>query len=190
MGFRICYVAAQRPATELTTSLGLKIIGQDDEMPEGAWWVANLKQSGWSVLWSEDEEFGARSQELLAETSKTSDLIHCEVNETCMWSAATYWSDGKPVWTVTHAGDGDDIYDLTTEGTLPAQFADIKQQHFLKQEGDADCDQIFEIPLELARSFIGFRHEDVLEPDDVDTFYEVSSAPRKASFFAKVLGRS
>jgi len=188
MGFRICYFASRLPAIALASSLNLEVGEKVQEFPDGEGWVAGLKNSGWSILWSEDETFGSRSERLLATSSVKADLIHCEANETCMWSSAVFWSDGRPRWTVTHAGDGENIYDLSTDGELPEPFEDIKNKHFVSQKQDADVDHIFEIPLELAKFFTGFRHDTYLEPDDVDAFHIVR-AQSKTGFFSKFLVR-
>lgn len=188
MGFRICYIASKLDPNEMVAALGLQIVGNEDEMPDSSWWIAVLKKSGWSVLWSEDEEFGARSRDQLADLSHKADLVHCEVNETVMWSSSEFWSKGKSVWNVTHAGDGDDRFDLNTKGELPSQFSDIKEQQFQTQKNEEeDVDHIFEIPLDLAKSYIGFRHEDFLQRDDVDEF-RIIAAPPKAGFLSRIFG--
>ena len=182
MGYRICYLASKLPPKKFADIFNLEIIDTTTEMPHNNWWIASLKNSDWSLLWSEDEDFGRRSQDLIKSASCKSDLIYCVVNETCMWSSSEYWSNGQLIWQVTHAGDGDDIFNLNVKGKLPPQFEDIREKHISAQKQEDDCDHIFGIPLELARVHINFRHEDQLEPNDVDEFHLIS-APRKPNFF-------
>ena len=188
MGFRICYLAAQLEPETFAGSLGLEVAMQADEMPADDWWTARLK-NGWTILWAQDETFGANAREQIERLSSEADIIHCEVNETVMWCSAEYWSGGQSKWKVSHAGDGDERFDLTVQGDLPSGFADIRDQNFKAQkDGGEDVDHVFEIPLELARSIIGFRHEDYLEPDDVDAFF-VLKPPVKKGILARLFSR-
>ncbi len=188
MGFRICYLAARLEPEIFARSLGLQVTEQTDELPVDYWWAARLK-NGWTILWAEDETFGASNRERIEQLSNEADIVHCEVNETVMWCSAEYWSDGQSKWKVTHRGDGADRFDLTADGDLPAEFAEIRQQHFQAQKDDGeDVDHVFEIPLDLARSIIDFRHEEFLESDDVDTFF-VLNPPAKKGILARLFGR-
>lgn len=189
MGFSICYLASRLPPKEFAESLNVQITGSANDMPDGDWWVATLVKDNWTILWSEDENFGSRSRNLISEVSRRVDVVHCQVNETVMWSSSEYWSAGHAIWKVTHNGGDGDIFDLSAEGELPQQFDEIRERHTLEQQEDGeDCDHIFEIPLELARSHIGFRHEDILEEGDVTKFH-IITAPQRGSFFARLLGR-
>ncbi|MDH3740470.1 MAG: hypothetical protein OER56_02635 [Hyphomicrobiales bacterium] len=189
MGFRICYIVSKLHPDELATELNLQITGTEDEMPVDDWWTAALKSSGWSVLWSQDEEFAVRSRDLLAELSHKADLVHCEINETVMWSSAEWWSKGKSVWSITHAGDGEDRFDLRTEGELPTGFRDIKERRFLSQQVDGEVDHVFDIPVELVRFITGFRYDDYLEREFVDEF-RVLQAPPKTGILSRIFRRA
>lgn len=192
MGFRICYLASQADPEQFAQALGLTPVETRNEMPDGEWWVARLKQSGWSILWSEDPQFASKADEHLAELSKTHPTYLCEVDETTMWSAAAFWQGGDQAWYATHMGGGPDIYDLFTVGTLPSEYDALKELHFARQQADdGTVDHIFEIPLDLAAQEIGFRHEDYLRPEDVDTFTVVAPAPspQPRSFWSRLLGR-
>lgn len=188
MGFRICYIASKLDPDELAAGLNLQIAGSESAMPVDDWWTAVLKSSGWSILWSQDEEFGARSRDQLAELSYKAELVHCVVNETVMWSSAECWSKGKSVWTITHAGDGDDMFDLSTQGELPIGFRDIKERQFLSQQNDGEVDHVFDIPVKLVSSITGFRYDDYLEREAVDEF-RVLEAPHKAGFLSRMFRR-
>jgi hypothetical protein len=90
---------------------------------------------------------------------------------------------------VTHAGDGEDIFDLSVSGALPDGFSDLKQTHTSNQENDGEeVDHIFEIPLDLAASDFGFRHDSYLEQSDVETFLTIF-APKKKGLLSRILGR-
>lgn len=186
MGFRICYLAARLPPEQFVEALSLSVSGTVHEQPHGDWWTAFLTESNWSIIWCEDESFGSRSAETISEISKRSDVIHCQVNETVMWSSSEYWSAGKVLWRVAHDGSGDDKFNLTAEGELPRDFEKIREQHTYDQRTDSeDCDHMFEIPLELARSFLSFRHENILTSVNVDEFY-ILAPPRRTSILSRL----
>ena len=189
MGFRICYLASKATAADLAESLNLIIGDTAPEMPDGEWWIARLKDSDWTILWSEDEEFGERNIKKIAELSKQHATYICEVNETVMWSSAAFWRNGRQIWKVTHAGDGDDRFDLSETGALPDGYSDLKHRHTLDQQNDGeDVDHMFEIPLNLAAFDLKFRHEDYLGQSDVESFLIVTP-PKRKSLLSRLLGR-
>ena len=174
MGFRICYLASKASPEKLTAALNVTMDAPVTDMPDGDWWIAKLKDNDWTILWSEDEEFGQHSIDHVAALSNEYDTYLCEVNETVMWSSAAFWKSGQQVWKVTHAGDGKDIYDLTETGTLPDGLADLKQKAIAQQQKDGGgVDHIFEIPLDLAALDFEYRHEHFLNDRRVDTFHTI-----------------
>jgi hypothetical protein len=193
LGFRICYIASPIPPQDLAQALGLTTQGNSSEMPDSKWWVAQIKSSGWSVLWAEDQRFGQSSRSSLLTLSLTAEVILCEVNETSMWSSAESFQDGQAVWRITHAGDGDNRYDLTVEGTPPECFDVIRKTLEQEQREDDDTvDLIFEIPLDVAAEVHKFRHDHDLDPATVDSFWILghpSAAARKRGFFGFLKGR-
>jgi hypothetical protein len=158
MGFRICYVAAKIKPEDLAAGLERKVLREVEEMPfDSDWWVAEIKPKEWSVLWAEDGTFGRNAISQIAALSMTTDVIFCEVNETTMWSSAECWSKGNRTWVVTHAGDGEDRFDLSKSGDLPPALSEIETQLVADQNADdGTVDHIFDIPLELAASYIAF----------------------------------
>lgn len=189
MGFRICYLASKASPEKLAEALSLALGDRQTEMPDGQWWIARLIQGGWTILWSENEDFGRNTIAQVSELSKQYETYVCEVNEQVMWCSAEFWKDGQQIWKITHAGDGGDIFDLSETGVFPEGFSELKQMHSLAQQNDCEgVDHIFEIPLDLAALAFGFRHENYLEKSDVESFVTVF-APKKKSLFSRILGR-
>ena len=148
-------------------------------------WVGMLNGSDWTLVWLEDARFVEKNIALLESASQKVDVIACEVVESVMWASAQYWSGGALQWKVTHAGDGDDIFDLTETGHLPPEYSAIRTEHFKNQEKENEsdeeygCDHIFEIPLDLAAVSLKFRHEQALEAADFVSFRDIVPPPRK-----------
>lgn len=188
MGFRICYLAARLEPAEMVRGLDLEISQSQSDMPADEWWTARLIKSGWTVLWAEDETFGIKSRDLIAALSEKAGLFHCHVNETVMWSSSEFWSHGGSIWKVSHAGDGEDRFDLNTEGDPPSEFSTVRDRCFKAQNTEDDVDHVFDIPLELARINIDFSHGDFLEPGDVEKFH-VIVPPRQKGLLSRIFGR-
>lgn len=188
MGFRICYIATTASPNELVEALNLNLGEVSNEMPQGSWWIARLKGSDWTLLWSENEEFGQSSIKQIETLSELHKTYLCEVNETVMWSSAELWVDGEKLWKVSHTGDEEDKFQLSEYGKLPENYTKIVETHFADQKHDGeDVDHVFEVPLNLVASEIGFRHEDHLEASDVEEFLLVTP-PKKKGLFSRLFG--
>lgn len=194
MGFRICTVAARCDADDLAQAMGLVARGGAADQPDGDWWAARLTESGWTLLWAEDERFGHMAEARIAALSCRADVVVCEINETVMYSSATLWRDGAVLWRVGHRGDGEDVHDLTVTGAPPDGLAAIRARQVARQQaGDGQVDYIFDIPVELAASLTGFRHDLYLPDEATDGFLllepEVPAAPPRKGLLARLLGR-
>ncbi len=192
MGFRICYLASEALPDELIDKLGLTKGEPVEEMPDGNWWTARLNSTGWTILWSEDEGFGRSVRDQVAELSQKHRTYICEVNETVMWSSSELWQNGRQIWKVTHAGDGEDRFDLSEIGELPATYNELKQRHVLAQVNkEENIDYAFEIPLDLPALEIGFRHENYLEAEDVEVFNIIALKSPKItrSLLSRIFGK-
>jgi hypothetical protein len=81
-----------------------------------------------------------------------------------MASSSEFWSRGTRRWFILHDGVNGPK-GLETEGNVPEQFASIRhelEEAQLEAGGDdADVDYIFEIPLQVAYSIVGFRHDEI-----------------------------
>jgi hypothetical protein len=90
-----------------------------------------------------------------------------------MFSSCAFWKDGKRLWSVKHSGD-EGVFNIVRSGKVPRQYASIKKALVEKQKSDggekADVDHVFELPLQLAKDLVGFRHD---EPDSTGGSYEL-----------------
>ena len=77
--------------------------------------------------------------------------------------AATLWQRGRRLWHLHHDGSGGPK-GLDAEGNLPACFPVIKDQMEREQVaaggGKAGVDMIFEIPMRVAKTLTGFKHDE------------------------------
>lgn len=98
-----------------------------------------------------------------------------------MFMSAALWRGGREIWGVRHRGGDFGDTDLVVEGTPPDVFQDLRASYLETQTSlrgtDPRVDYVADIPLELARSVVGFRY-DVINPGiDDTTFRALRSDP-------------
>ena len=160
MGYKISWLAARgMPPESLLDHFGLMSTGEADEANEAAFSIAELP-TGWTILWSNDQAFPtiACCQAL----SYIAPVVSCWVNETVMFSSCNYFENGDSRWFVGHDSQNG-IYHIESEGILPSKFTEVSERLFAAQESEggeaSDVDLVFDIPLELAESICGFKHD-------------------------------
>ena len=161
-GFSISWFGfeGKRKATVLA-SFGLRDLGTIDVANETLFSVAELP-TGWTILFVNDYELGGNAG-VLAEVSARSHVVVCQAEEHMMASAAYGYRRGRRQWEVVHDSSyGRD--DLAISGRPPAQLAEIHRRLADKNEKqDPDAwprvDYLFDVPVELAASETGYRHD-------------------------------
>jgi hypothetical protein len=105
-----------------------------------------------------------KSRATITRLSRGCEVIACQVEEHDMYSGCFGLRDGELVWSVVH--NPQKAHDhLGVWGELPAALDEIearmlKEQDEAQQRSDGiEVDYIFEIPVELAASFCGYRHD-------------------------------
>jgi hypothetical protein len=183
MGFSITWVAVrEQAAPKLMERLALTPTGKTEEFPESLISTATL-DTGWRVIWYNKYHCPFLRPEDLGDLSKHQDVLLCLVEEHVMASSSEFWSAGRRVWWISHEGE-DGPKGLATDGDLPECFASVRRELEEAQRNDggddADVDHIFEIPLKVAQSLVGFKHDEDC-PHLVNKKFTVLSraAPRK-----------
>jgi hypothetical protein len=191
MGFRISWIATEASEENVLAALDAVKTGETDAYPDFDLCVVTAKP-GWTVIWSNDEVFfdDARCMAL----SREFPLLGVHVNETVMYSDARWFDGGGLVWKIWHEGDEDPAH-LARIGPLPDQAAEIEQAKRAEQKRDDEAnpgdgvDIIFEIPLALAASYCGFKHDEFEGTEDSCKELQsqlVTKKPR--SFLARLFG--
>ena len=163
MGFSATWCAVpESKADQFLDQLGLRPTGECEEFPESLISAARL-DTGWRVVWFGEYDCPLLRDQDLARLSADQELLLCKVEEHVMASSAELWSGGRRTWWLSHEGEAGPK-GLAADGALPASFQTIRSEMEKMQleEGgdDADVDYIFEIPLLLAQSIVGFKHDE------------------------------
>lgn len=187
MGFAITWCAVRDgDAQRVLDQLGLSPTGETEEVPESLISTAAL-ESGWRIIWYNEYGCPFLRLEDLGVISKEHEVLMCLVEEHVMASSAELWRGGKRQWRISHEGE-DGPRGLAAEGDLPECFASIRREMEEAQRaagGDAaGVDHIFEIPLRVAQTLVGFKHDEVTQ----DRFVVLSRPAPKKGFLGRLFG--
>jgi hypothetical protein len=174
-------------------SLALRPAGEREAFPESPFVSASLP-TGWFVVVADGAEHDILSEDTLRQLSTACEVVTCTVEEHVMVSQATRWRDGRRLWRVTHDAQIS-IEDLQTEGELPSAFAAIRDRLYAEQHTaggkDSDTDYFFDIPVELAMSFTGYRHDATAQSvvDAFEVLESVQPPTTRKSFFGRLFSK-
>ena len=137
--------------------------GETDEYFESQLAAAPLR-AGWYLIVGQGCENSIVSSETLKALSDLGPVVGCSIEEHVMFSSAECWNSNSRIWSLVHNSE-EGIYHLDESGTLPETFEAIKSQAISEQDreggADADVDVIFDVPLSMAKSLVGFKHDEV-----------------------------
>jgi hypothetical protein len=193
VGFSITWCAVREAeADRFVDAVGLRPTPETEEYPESPFSMAVL-DNGWRVIWCNEYGSPALDPKAIEAASMASDVLLCLVEEHVMASSSELWSQGKRKWKISHEGENGPK-GLDSSGELPECFKGIKaemEQAQIAEGGEAaDVDYIFEIPLKVAQSIVGFKHDE--DCSHIKTGFVVlsASAPEaKKSIFQRLFNR-
>jgi hypothetical protein len=174
VGYSLAWLAIKGKAPEaIRDGLGLYRTGAQQPFPEPNVTAATLL-NGWYLIVADDVHVA--SDAVLEAMTRECEAVTCFVEEHTMLSTAAGWRNGNLIWAVTHNSQHG-IDHLEIQGELPSGFASIRDEQFSKQHAAGwvkpGVDYIFEIPVELAASLTGFKHDDPASHDLGDQAFEV-----------------
>ncbi len=187
MGIAASFLAFKNTAPEQVHELlGLESTGREARIHESDAISASLP-SGWYLVILKRKEF---TKHRLAELSKESKILYGYVEEHVMFSTAAAWTDGRKAWSVEHSAENG-LDHLDFEGELPNSFEKIREKqlelHRQAEDEGEDVDHMFDVPVELHRTLLGFTLEVGLEGDPDHRFAVLHRRKRK-SLLAKLFG--
>jgi hypothetical protein len=164
MGFSISWIAfSGKSKQQVLSALNVIDTTEPDEANESPISGAALRD-GWYLVFLNDCFHPLIDVETLKRLSRGGTVLGCQVEEHIMVSAAFLYADGCRVWNLTHEAEKGH-YNLESEGELPPAFEKIHQHLTAEQDREggeeAGVDFLFDVPIELAASLCGYRHDQV-----------------------------
>src|SRR3984885_6454268 len=165
MGFSLTWCALpENHAETFLRGLALAPTGEiEEDIPSSLITTARL-DTAWQLLVYNKYQCPFLEERDLRRMSADYYVIFCRVEEHIMASASEMWSNGKRRWRLSHQGE-DGPKGLDVEGNPPQLYTAIRremEQAQIAAGGDnANVDYIFEIPLRLAQSLVGFKHDEI-----------------------------
>jgi hypothetical protein len=184
MGYSVSWLAirGKDPATILD-ELGLHETGDYQEVPDWRFCGAQLL-GGWYLIFA--NEFGFTESCDLGRLSTNCEIVTCSLEEHVMCSYASGWSHGEWRWSIAHdCQQNDGVLHLETKGELPLAFDSVRERLVAQQNQSqgkkSGVDYIFDVPLEVAKSLTGFKHDEDFPGGDEEAFerLEPDEPPRK-----------
>ena len=191
MGVSITWCAVpEQEADRFFARLGLSPTGETEEIPESPICAGKL-DTGWRIVWYNRYGCPFLRPADLRELSKDHQILLCLVEEHVMASSAELWSGGRREWWISHQGEsGPKGLDL--DGRPPESLAAIRremeQARIAAGGDDADADYIFEIPLKVAESIVGFKHDENWPHLVENRFIVLSREASRKGFFRRLFG--
>lgn len=198
MGYSLSWLAVKgKPPQAVRDELAFRLAGKREEIPEADLSAVEMP-SGWYLIVANHSEQVASDAAMQRLSSSGGELVTCFVEEHVMFSSASSWKDGRKSWSVIHNAQERRDH-LDTQGDLPAAFNSILCQFKTKQQ-DADAnkrrvDFIFDVPVELARGLVGYRHDKDVPGLSGEVFEvllgavpDISVPQKKSSFLKRLFG--
>ena len=194
MGYAQSWLAVKgKPPEAVLETLGLRGTGAREAIA-GSPVVGAELPSGWYLVVADGSGHRLMRDPIVQRLSAGCEVITTDVEEHVMVSVATGWKDGQRVWSVTHDAQRD-MEHLHAEGELPAVFPSIRDRLRAEQQEAggrrADVDHLFDVPVELAQTLTGYRHDADI-PGAVAEPFEVlveTSSTEKPSLLKRLFGR-
>lgn len=191
MGFAITWFAVpEERLPDLLQELRLTPTGETETIPESMIASARLT-TGWAILWYGKYDCPFLGERELAAFSSRGEILRCLVEEHVMASSAELWAGGRKSWGVSHQGENGPNH-LEVAGSPPPALDAIRaglEEAQRAAGADAGVDHIFEIPLQVARTITGFKHDEECDGLRDGTFAVLARAAGGGGLLARLFGR-
>ena len=178
MGYSLSWTAVNgRSPEEVHRVLGVRPTGRSGSYGKHPL-VGRQLPNGWYIVIADSCDDRIVHKDVLAQLSDGRQAIACFLEEHVMFSSCSFWNKGKKEWSVEHESERG-VFDVKTSGKVPESFSMLKERLIREQKAEggenADVDHIFDLPLELANQYTGFKHDEGVE-GDADEVYEILDA--------------
>jgi hypothetical protein len=163
VGVCLCWIAVRGcPRDAAVEELGFEEGHAVDDLPDRIG-IATLPND-WLLFVFNDDLQRAFDAEVTA-LSRHGPAVACAIEEHVMYHEARGYGGGEETWRMTHdPTTAHSRYHLAVTGQPPANFEAVHSKAVAQQDAeggeDANVDFISEVPLKVAKSICGFRHDD------------------------------
>jgi hypothetical protein len=183
MGYSLSWLAVKGKAPQAARDeLRFHPTGKWQEIPAADLSAVEMP-NGWYLIVSNHSDQVGSDAALQRLSSSGCELVTCFIEEHVMVSKATGWKDGRRIWLVMHDAQIN-LQHLDIQGEPPQGFAAIREK-LLAMQTPQSCDYIFDVPVETARSIIGYRHDQDV-PGLSGEVFEVLA--KKSTFLRRLFG--
>lgn len=190
MGVSLSWLAVRGKSPEaVREELQLRGTGTPGSIPVASF-VGSTSDAGWYLIVARGCEHRVIGAPVLEHLSVGCEVLTCTVEEHVMFSEATGWQNGKRLWRVAHKGENGPK-GISAEGAPPAEYASIRDRFISQQDAEggaeADVDFLFEIPVVLVQTFVGYKHDEESPAFDKRGFELLESTQK--SFFKRLFSK-
>lgn len=182
VGVSIAWLGARGiPYDAVVERLGLVPTGEFADYAEHAVSARQIPD-GWSLVVARRCDHRIIAEQQLSKLAVDCEVVACSIEEHVMYSSSELWLRGKRQWRVVHDAQ-ESIDHLSTSGSPPQDFPETRARFAGQQEAEggksANVDFYFEIPLVLAQTRVGFKHDEA-SAFDADGKFHVLADPSRS----------
>jgi hypothetical protein len=182
MGFSISWLAVRRKTPDVVLhELGLFRTGQLADYPNYPM-VGRTLPNSWFLLVADRCDHELVGRNTLVRLSAGCEVVACSIEEHVMVCWSEGWLDGEHTWRLEHDAQRS-ILDIKSSGSPPGEFTTLATEYANRQRDaggeKADVDYYFEIPLQTAKSIVGFKHDETtlgVEDGSFEVLIQLSAA--------------
>jgi hypothetical protein len=187
MGYSLSWLAFRNLPSEIGLArLGLMPTGRKTKEAE-AEISGGQMSNGWFLVIAPGCNNPLISETSLRSLSEGSSVVACSIEEHVMFSSSECWEDRVRIWTLKHDAN-QSIRHLDIDGIPPSEYDRLRKEAQEQQDdeetGRGEVDFFFDVPLLLAKTITGFKHDDdipELRSDSLEVYRLNSSSghPRR-----------
>lgn len=137
--------------------------------------------SGWYLVVANRCDSPMVRDDILSSLSMSARVVAASIEEHVMYCFSTCWLNGQQEWRVQHEAEKGTTH-LDVSGVPPEELETLRQGALARQschEDEIGVDYVFDVPLELAKRVVGFRHDDN-DPGPELEFFEILKVDERA----------
>jgi hypothetical protein len=191
MGFSLNWFAIPGvPIGEAAKMFGLEPTDEIDDSYDFKCGAA-VSDKNWTIIAFNRMRGDYPTEAIMRQYSSGRQVLCVYIVESVMVQVAALWEDGREIWNISHDSQKGGR-NLEARGHLPDCYAGVHARRFKEQDdedaGQAMCDFICEIPLEVAARITGFKH------DETNLMFSVLTnvkehTPKPGTFLHRLFGK-